>query len=122
MAREGWVSDYNSSDRGPYRAPGCTCSDKQIELVGCDCEPENRAPVMTVLDLIHRRFPTCSIARRDLSALQGMPLESVCGEDCAQGVNKAGDFADLMVAALGDPDLQPICDAAVRLCLVYICG
>lgn len=38
--REGWVSDYNADEIGRLRVPGCTCSDKQLELVGCDCMSE----------------------------------------------------------------------------------
>ena len=64
FTREGYVSP----DAAPYRAPGCTCSDPQLELVGCDCV--DREPAVFV---IHRartgewagfRFPKRSALER----------------------------------------------------------
>lgn len=46
MSREGFVSNFNIDDR-ICKGPGCQCSDRQLELVGCDCRAQEFSIVET---------------------------------------------------------------------------
>lgn len=39
-AEEAMLAAFYPADPGPRRSPGCTCSDMQLNLVGCDCAAE----------------------------------------------------------------------------------
>lgn len=85
---------------------------------------------MNVRTYLETAFPKhCYKDRSQLNDLEGMPLDSNCGDDCKIAIDRAKAFDDLIRDAHGPyyetnhaKETQAISTIAMNLCLLYICG